>query len=346
MASQYHAFGPVMLPLWALLLAAAVNTTSPMAEMGNAAISEPLRNLCGGTRDPHLSRPRHQFRNDGLEPAAILASSVGLGLHSRLDGDRDRPRPAACRVVLPGSETISVACDERLGRAHARSRAELIYFAFTSGFGFPLGVVGDRERHFRGVLFLPGAQGVGFRWTRASWCRAGLTLLCAYIGFGGRCAPQSSRGGRTFRGRTTLASGEPCGAASAADADALGRIGQHSGRRVAHYVSRTGRCRREARNFTSQRSHPLTSSRRLRSCAMSRFIFGSRDFRSGAVRTAQGNETAIEISDVRFFREVDPIAAKDPPHVKSGSPPARSGRTGFTFEVVFDAQEPRNFTRF
>ena len=54
--------------------------------------------------------------------------------------------------------------------------------AFTSGFGFPLGVVGIVSVIFAGVLFLPGAQGIGFRWARASWCRAGLILLCAYIG--------------------------------------------------------------------------------------------------------------------------------------------------------------------
>ena len=30
--------------------------------------------------------------------------------------------------------------------------------------------------------FLAGRWGAGFRWTRASWCRAGLAVLCAYIG--------------------------------------------------------------------------------------------------------------------------------------------------------------------
>jgi hypothetical protein len=50
-----------------------------------------------------------------------------------------------------------------------------------------------------------------------------------------------------------------------------------------------------------------------------------------------GNETAIEISDVRFFREGGPVAANDPPESKSFAA-VRSRRTGFTFEVVFDAQ--------
>jgi hypothetical protein len=51
----------------------------------------------------------------------------------------------------------------------------------------------------------------------------------------------------------------------------------------------------------------------------------------------EGNETAIEISDARFLREGDPIPVAHPPESKRfGAAPSR--RTGFTFEVVFDAQ--------
>jgi hypothetical protein len=51
----------------------------------------------------------------------------------------------------------------------------------------------------------------------------------------------------------------------------------------------------------------------------------------------EGNETAVEISDVRFFREGDPFATSDPPASKSiaGAPPRRAG---FTFQIVFDPQ--------
>ncbi|MDA4131666.1 MAG: hypothetical protein OK454_00875, partial [Thaumarchaeota archaeon] len=35
---------------------------------------------------------------------------------------------------------------------------------------------------FAVIIFLPAAQGAGFRWTRASWCRAALAVLCTYIG--------------------------------------------------------------------------------------------------------------------------------------------------------------------
>jgi hypothetical protein len=51
----------------------------------------------------------------------------------------------------------------------------------------------------------------------------------------------------------------------------------------------------------------------------------------------EGNETAIEISDVRFFRANDPFAVGDPakPARVAGT---RAGRAGFMFEIVFDAQ--------
>jgi hypothetical protein len=49
-----------------------------------------------------------------------------------------------------------------------------------------------------------------------------------------------------------------------------------------------------------------------------------------------GNETAIDISDVRFFRERVPPTGNDSQQSKFAGP--RAGRTGFTFEIVFDAQ--------
>ena len=41
----------------------------------------------------------------------------------------------------------------------------------------------------------------------------------------------------------------------------------------------------------------------------------------------EGNETAVEVSDVRFFRQGDPIEALDPPQSKSFAAP-RPRRTG------------------
>ena len=51
----------------------------------------------------------------------------------------------------------------------------------------------------------------------------------------------------------------------------------------------------------------------------------------------EGNETAVEINDVRFFREGNRFAPGDPAGPRRVSS-SRPGRAGFTFEILFDAQ--------
>jgi hypothetical protein len=53
------------------------------------------------------------------------------------------------------------------------------------------------------------------------------------------------------------------------------------------------------------------------------------------VRQSPGQQTVVEISDVRFFRENVTSDAQNPPPAKRSSD-IRPRRTGFTFEVVFD----------
>ena len=54
------------------------------------------------------------------------------------------------------------------------------------------------------------------------------------------------------------------------------------------------------------------------------------------IARVNGNETEIDISDVRFFRERDPSPGSDPQLTRPAR--SRAGRAGFTFEIVFDAQ--------
>src|ERR1700722_8852039 len=56
------------------------------------------------------------------------------------------------------------------------------FFAGSAGFGFPVAFVGVASVIFAALIFLPATtKGAGYRWTRASWCRVALILLCAYI---------------------------------------------------------------------------------------------------------------------------------------------------------------------
>ena len=52
-----------------------------------------------------------------------------------------------------------------------------------AGYGFPIWVVVAASAAMAAVLFLPAIEGIGFRWRRASWCRVGLVALCAYVAF-------------------------------------------------------------------------------------------------------------------------------------------------------------------
>lgn len=49
------------------------------------------------------------------------------------------------------------------------------------GYGFPRWVVGTASALMAGVIFIPSTEGAGFRWRRSSWCRVGFVGVCAYM---------------------------------------------------------------------------------------------------------------------------------------------------------------------
>ena len=57
--------------------------------------------------------------------------------------------------------------------------------ASTAGYPFPFWIVGAVSMIFAATLFAPKISGVGFQWSRAGWCRAGLMLVCIYVGCAG-----------------------------------------------------------------------------------------------------------------------------------------------------------------
>jgi hypothetical protein len=53
--------------------------------------------------------------------------------------------------------------------------------AKSAGYGFAAWIVGATSAVTAGIIFLPAMGRLGFRWRRASWCRAGFTALCVYV---------------------------------------------------------------------------------------------------------------------------------------------------------------------
>ncbi len=109
-------------------------------------------------------------------------------------------------------------------------------FAAASGFGFPMWVAGVASAKLAVLFFAPRIRGAGFRWKRANWSRAAMAVLCAVPGMRRLGSPEGARRNLRVCGLAPFA-GAKCGrAAAAADLDALGWRGHHARRRVAHYI--------------------------------------------------------------------------------------------------------------
>jgi membrane-bound metal-dependent hydrolase YbcI (DUF457 family) len=212
------------------------------------------------------------------------------------------------------------------------------WFAGASGYGFPIAVFVIASAIFAILIFLPAAQGTGFRWTRAAWCRAGLVVLCAYIGLAAAAHQRALADVRRFAAVQHL------------QVESLAALPLPP--TVTHWVGlvttsegvwRTtfhepGGASENTQLYIDAQSLPFVEeAMKLRDVQI--YLWFAR-FPVWRVVRLGGNETAIDISDARFFREGDPFAATDPPSSgnSAGMRPRRVGRTGFTFEVVFGAQ--------
>ena len=208
-------------------------------------------------------------------------------------------------------------------------------FAQFSGYGFPLSVIAVVSAILAAVIFLPAAGGRGFAWTRAAWCRAGLALLCVYIGLAAAAHHKA------------LADAEQFAAEQHLQVESLAALPLPP--TLTHWVAlvntRDGVWRRtfyepsgrgeSARLYADAESLPfLERVRQMRD--VQTYLWFAR-FPVWRVEHWPDNETAIEISDVRFFRERNPFAADDPKGAVRISN-SRTGRAGFTFQIVFDAQ--------
>ncbi len=208
-------------------------------------------------------------------------------------------------------------------------------FASNAGYGFSIAIAGVVSAIFAIIIFAPAAQGTGYRWTRASWCRAGLAVLCAYIGLAAAAHHKA------------FADVEHFAAAQHLEVDSLaalplppilthwvGLVSTPEGVWRTTFHEPAGAFETTQFYADAQSRDLIEQARKLRDVQI--YLWFAR-FPVWRAVHREGKETAIEITDVRFFREGDPIAAADPPGSKSFAR-VRPRRTGFTFEVVFDGQ--------
>jgi membrane-bound metal-dependent hydrolase YbcI (DUF457 family) len=324
----------VMLPFWALLL---------------AAVSIPLARLLNWKSPPFLNL----FAIYGVGIATHIFLDLVTNFGTMVWSPLRYSRPAWDWVFIIDLTLTGIALVPQFGawcyrepgqfwRRAIGAWAALTVGAFAAylfagavGYGFPIAAAVVVSAIFAVIIFLPAAQGAGFRWTRATWCRAGLAVLCAYVALAASAHHKA------------LADVDHFAAAQHLQADSLAALPLPP--TLTHWVGlvstpdgvwratfhEPGGAVENAQFYIGAQSLPLVEeAMKLRD--VQTYLWFAR-FPVWRVVRREGNETAVEISDVRFFREGDPVVAADPQPSKRVAT-TRPGRAGFTFQIVFDAQ--------
>lgn len=210
------------------------------------------------------------------------------------------------------------------------------FFARSAGFGFAIAYVPVVSAIFAAIIFAPALRGAGFWWTRAAWCRAGLAVLCVYIGLAAAAHHKALADVQRFAAAQHLQVEKLAalplpptlthwvGVVSTPDGVWRATLHEPSG------------AMGQAELYADAHALPLIEqAMELRDVQI--YLWFAR-FPVWRVHR-EGNETTVDISDVRFFRNADPFADGDPEtQTTQRYARSRAGRTGFTFEVIFDAQ--------
>lgn len=209
-------------------------------------------------------------------------------------------------------------------------------FAASQGYGFSIAVAGIAGAIFAAVLFLPAVAGIGFRWTRANWCRVGLALVCAYIALAATAHQKALADAQSFAAAQHLQV-EHLAALPLPPTLThwAGLISTPDGVWRATFHEPGGNVETTQFYIGAPSRDLIEKAKQLPDVQV--YLWFAR-FPVWRVVPLKENRTAIEISDARFFRESDPFGDDDPPS-RVGFPAIRARPAGFTFQIVFDAQK-------
>jgi membrane-bound metal-dependent hydrolase YbcI (DUF457 family) len=239
------------------------------------------------------------------------------------------PQLVAWCYQAPGKFPVRASCTW-VGLTVAASGGYIL--AKSSGYPFSVGIVVAVSILFAAVIFAPRIGGVGFHWRRASWCRAGLALVCVYLA------------SAAAMHRKALANVDSFVAAH--DLRAENRAALPLPPTLTHWagvittpegVWRTtfhvpGNAVERTQLYASAESDPhVEVAKKLRDVQV--YLWFAR-FPVWRVQQ-RGAKTVVEISAVRFFREDGPgiPASAGQPKTFGGT---RTNSGGFTFQIVFD----------
>jgi membrane-bound metal-dependent hydrolase YbcI (DUF457 family) len=203
-----------------------------------------------------------------------------------------------------------------------------------SGYGFPIAVVAVVSAALAALIFLPSAQGAGFQWTRARWCRAGMAVLCAYLGLA------AAAHHKAFVDMQRFAKAQQLQVESMAALPLpptlthwVGLVSTPAGVWRTAFHEPGGAVESTQLYTDAQSREYIEQARKLPDVQV--FLWFAR-YPVWRVRHGEDQQTVVEISDVRFFREPVPDAASASQQ-RTGVSAIRPRPNGFTFDVVFDA---------
>jgi membrane-bound metal-dependent hydrolase YbcI (DUF457 family) len=201
--------------------------------------------------------------------------------------------------------------------------------AARAGYRFPIWYVVAATAAVAAVMFLPAIEGIGFRWRRTSWCRAGLLAICAYVAF----AAVAHR--RALAYVEEFAASRDLRVENLAALPLPPTLTHWAGLvRTPEGVWRTtfqipgGKLERTELYGDAEANHYVTEAKQLRDVQV--YLWFAR-FPVFRVSHSGDGHTHVDIRDVKFFRD------------RSGEPPRIQRPTemhiraaGFMFEVEFD----------
>jgi len=205
--------------------------------------------------------------------------------------------------------------------------------ASSAGYPFPIWVVGILSAVFGVVLLAPRIGDAGFQWRRASWCRAGLALVCIYLASAavmhGRALADVDRFAAQNHLHVERSAALPLPPALTHWA---GVISTPEGVWRTTFHLPGGAIERTQLYARSESDPHVNESRKLRDVQV--YLWFAR-FPIWRVLRRDG-QTVVEISDVRFFRDDNPDTTASRGQAKSFVG-IRPNPAGFTFQIVFDA---------
>jgi membrane-bound metal-dependent hydrolase YbcI (DUF457 family) len=206
--------------------------------------------------------------------------------------------------------------------------------AGSAGYPFPIAVVGIVSALFAMILFVPSIRGTGFSWRRASWCRAGLALVCAYLGLASGMHRKALADVNRFATTHQL----PLDNFAAMPLPPTithwaGLVSTPGGVWRATFHEPEGQIERTQFYSDPPPDRYVAEAKRLRDVQVYLWFARFPVWQEMKER----DQTIVDISDVRFFREQDPNAKLEGQQTLR-LPGVRPNPVGFTFEVVFDSK--------